>query len=89
MPRCHKIEAVNEEGYIVATRYAGTTMLARAVRDELVTRFGLRKKDVTIEKAEIPHQKDELIEFVNGILAESDAAEDDADGADNDADEDE
>lgn len=76
MPRCYKIEALNDEGYIIATRYAGTNALARETRDELVEKFGVKKKDVTIEKAEIPHQKDELIAFVNELLMETDVGED-------------
>lgn len=79
MPRCYKIEAVNEEGYIVATRYAGTNALARETRDELVEKFELKKRDVNIEKADIPHQKDELIAFVNELLTESDVSEEEAD----------
>lgn len=76
MPRCYKIEALNDEGYIIATRYAGTNALARETRDELVEKFGVKKKDVTIEKAEIPHQKDELIAFVNELLMETDVSGD-------------
>lgn len=72
--RCHKIEAT-QNGTVVATRYAGTTALARAIRDELVVSRGIQKKHITVEPAEIPTTKDPLLEFVNELSAKLDVKE--------------
>ncbi len=53
-------------------RYAGTQADARSTRDTIVEETGCKKKDVTIEEAEVPVAKAELIEFINGLCAETD-----------------
>lgn len=72
MARAYKIEAANG-----AIRYAGSTTAARAARDELLEQYpDLRKKDVSIdEQVELPTKKDELIDFLNELLAEYDPSE--------------
>lgn len=69
--RCYKVSvAVPSEGDEPKTlvQYAGTQADARLVRDEFVDNYPIKKKDVTIEDAEIPTAKSELLEFVNGLL---------------------
>lgn len=51
-------------------RYAGTAADARSTREGIVNKFGVKKKDVTIEDAEIPTAKPDLLAFVNGLLGE-------------------
>lgn len=69
--RCYKVSVeVPSEGNEPKTlvQYAGTQADARLVRDEFVDNYPIKKKDVTIEDAEIPTAKSELLEFVNGLL---------------------
>lgn len=53
-------------------RYAGTQADARVTRDDIVEQTGCKKKDVSIEEAEIPVAKAELIAFVNELCAKLD-----------------
>lgn len=64
--RCYIITAKSGEDTI-ATRIAGTNALARETRDQLMEKFGLRKKDIAIDGADVPTQKDALIEHINGL----------------------
>lgn len=73
--RCHKVTAVDAEGFILATRLAATTADAKQVRDELVERFDVHKRDVNIEKHEVPADKPGLLAYLNELLAETDYAE--------------
>jgi len=76
MARAYKVEAANG-----AIRYAGSTAAARAARDKLLEQYPyLRKKDISIdEQVELPTKKDELIDFLNELLAEYDPSEEDED----------
>jgi len=77
--RAYKVTAVEHDGgeeFTLGTRYAGTNAEARATRDQLVEQFGLKKKDVTIEEAEIPVAKADLLAFINELLTEQDYVED-------------
>lgn len=76
--RCYQVTAKRGDT-VVATRIAGTNALAKTTRDELMETFDLRKKDVEIEGADVPTQKDALIEFINGIYAASDVTEESTD----------
>lgn len=67
--RCYFVECKG-----LGFRYAGTSALARETREELMALFNVRKKDVTIEDAEIPVGKAELLAFVNKLAAQSDDA---------------
>lgn len=68
--RTYKVTATRPDDQVVAaTRYGGTNALAKDARDELMAAHGLRKKDVTIEPADIPTAKDGLLAFVNNLLA--------------------
>lgn len=69
--RCYLITAAEGESTI-ATRYAGTNALAKEARDELVSTFALKKKDVTIEQHEVPVAKDELIAYLNKLVVVND-----------------
>lgn len=79
--RAYKITAQDSDG-VLGTRYAGTNAQAREVRDQLVGQFGVKKKDVTIEDAEIPTAKADLLEFINELVAEQDYVEEDDSGDD-------
>lgn len=74
--RCYKVSAVvevesdNEKVEKTVIEYAATKADARLVRDEFVDKYDTKKKDVTIENAEIPTAKSKLLEFINGILKE-------------------
>jgi hypothetical protein len=76
--RCYKVIAVNKDK-TVATRLASTNADARAVRENLMEDFDLRKKDVEIEAHEVPVAKPELLSYINDLLAASDVTLEDAD----------
>jgi len=59
-----------------AKRYASTNADAKTTRDELVEQLGVKKKDIEIEQTDIPVAKAELLEFINGLCAETDVKED-------------
>ena len=65
--RCYYVEAKGQ-----SFRYCGTNALACEERKAMMARCGLRKKDITIEDAEIPVAKNELLEFVNKLAAQMD-----------------
>lgn len=54
-------------------RYASTNAVASATRNTIIAETGAKKKDVTIEQINIPVAKAELLEFINGLCAETDA----------------
>lgn len=58
-----------------AKRYAGTRADATATRNSIVEERGCKKNHVTISEAEIPTAKSELLDFVNGLMAELDQKE--------------
>lgn len=70
--RCYlvSVEVADEEtGEVKVHRaYAGTNALARARRDTFVADLGVSKKDVTIEQAEVPLAKADLIDHLNRLL---------------------
>ena len=66
--RCYRIEGGGRK------RYAGTNAHARATRDELVIAGGLKKKDVSINDAEIPDDKQGKLAFINTLCEELDPA---------------
>jgi len=55
----------------VHIRLGGSQADARAKRDELVEKFGFKKKDVAIEEMELPTGKALLLDAVNELLSES------------------
>ena len=73
--RCYKVIA-KQDGKVIASRIAGTNALARETRDKLIAQFELRKKDVEIENAEVPVQKDALIDYLNEVLEKQDVKDD-------------
>ena len=64
--RCYLIQAPG------AKRYAGTQADARAKREELIALTNSKKKDVSIDEAEIPAGKSEQLDFINGLCKELD-----------------
>lgn len=69
--RCYLVVAA-EGDETIATRYAGTNALAKEARDELVSTFVLKKKDVSIEQHEVPVAKDDLIAYLNDLVKVND-----------------
>jgi len=59
-----------------AKRYGSTNADAKDKRTELMAVLGVKKKDITIEQVEVPADKAGLLEFINGLCAESDAKTD-------------
>jgi hypothetical protein len=73
MARARKVESK-----CGAIRFAKSVAHSRELRDQLVEKLGCRKKDVSIdEEVEIPTKKDELIDFLNELLAPYDGTKDD------------
>lgn len=72
--KAYKITAT-QDGEVLARRLAGTQALAKETRDELMDKFDLPKKDVTIEDEEVPMDKPSLLEYLNVLLEEQDAVE--------------
>jgi hypothetical protein len=70
--RCYQVTATNTKGQIVATRLASTNADARAVREDLMESFDLRKKDIEIENHEVPVAKPDLLSYINDLLAHND-----------------
>ena len=65
--RCYTVQA---KGFI---RYAGTNAKAKEIRNEFfIEQLNFTKKDVTIEDAEVPLAKAELLEFINDLCAKLD-----------------
>jgi hypothetical protein len=60
--RCYLVEGGGRK------RYAGTQAEARSARDEIMDQTKVKKKDVSINEAEVPVAKNELLEFINGLL---------------------
>lgn len=74
--KAYKITATQDDE-VLARRLAGTQALAKDARDELMDKFGLPKKNVVIEDEEVPMDKPSLLEYLNTLLEEQDAVEDD------------
>lgn len=74
--KAYKITAVQDEE-VLARRLAGTQALAKEAQAELMGQFDLSKKSVTIEDEEVPMDKPSLLEYLNVLLAEQDAVEED------------
>ena len=49
-------------------QYAATQADARLLRDEWVTTYKVKKKDVSIDETEISLAKSDVITFINGLL---------------------
>jgi hypothetical protein len=70
--RCYLVTAKNSDDVSVGRRLASTNADARAIREDLMENFDLKKKDVTIEDHEVPVAKPDLLAYLNGLLAEQD-----------------
>lgn len=57
-----------------AKRYASTNADAKVTRDDLMAARNVKKKEVMIEQVEVAADKAGLLEFINGLCAESDRA---------------
>lgn len=71
--RCYIVKAIGLDGRTKGYRYAGTSADSRTTRERLMATFGLKKKDVSIDPAEIPTAKAELLDFINRLLVNQDA----------------
>lgn len=70
--KCYLVQAPG------AKRYAGTQADAKAKRDDLMTLTNSKKKDVSIEDAEIPADKGGQLDFINSLCKELDDVKQDA-----------
>lgn len=77
--RCYLVVAKNNDGNTIARRIASTNADARAVREDVMETFDLRKKDVEIEQHEVPVDKPGLIAYLNELLVEQDIGETEGD----------
>lgn len=70
--RCYKVivmgTAPTEFRPASAVRYAATNADARALREELMAEFKVKKKDVEVVQAEVPTAKADLLGFLNDML---------------------
>lgn len=55
-----------------AVRYGGTNADAKDQRDELMEKYGLRKKDVVTTEVDIPTGKADLLAFINDLVKKQD-----------------
>lgn len=76
--RAYKV-TVHDGDELLATRFAGTQADVRAMRDQLMSDFNVKKKDVSTEETEIPMGKAELLKFINELSAAADLV-DESDG---------
>jgi hypothetical protein len=74
--RCYLVTVQNTDGETIARRLASTNADARAVREDLMETFGVKKKDVEIADHEVPVAKPDLLGYLNGLLTEQDTAAD-------------
>jgi len=65
--KCYLVTAPNG-----AKRYAGTAALSKTARNELMEKYGVKKAKMSIEDAEIPAPKAEMLQFVNSLCEELD-----------------
>jgi hypothetical protein len=72
--RCYLVTA-KSGGEVLGSRIASTNADAREVREDLMTTFEVKKKDVDIEAHEVPLAKSELIEYLNVLLIKQDVSE--------------
>jgi len=74
--RAYEVKAVEgDDDELLGRRFGATQADARAKRDELMEKFGVKKSACTIEEVEIPMAKAELLEFINELASENDAVE--------------
>lgn len=66
------MRAYEVKGNNGAVRYGGTGADAKDKRDSLMDKYGLRKKDVVTIEIDIPTAKNDLLDFINGLVAKSD-----------------
>lgn len=68
---------LEEDGAVLATRYAGSQAEVREHKGRLAKQFGIgpRSKGLTSEEVEVPTGKAELLEFVNAVAALADQLE--------------
>ena len=68
--RCYLVQVPAVKDDKRPKRYAGTQADARKVREELAAEYDVKKSSITIEEAEVPTSKGELLEFINGLCKE-------------------
>jgi hypothetical protein len=70
--RCYLVTAKANDDQVLGRRIASTNADARAVREDLMETFGVKKKDVEIENHEVPVAKPDLLSYINDLLAHND-----------------
>ena len=68
--RCYLVQVPAVKDDKQPKRYAGTQADARKVREELAAEYDVKKSSITIEEAEVPTSKGELLEFINKLCKE-------------------
>jgi hypothetical protein len=72
--RAYEVRAYEGEE-LLGRRFGASQADAKAKRDELIEKFGVKKSATSIEETEIPTGKSDLLEYINGLMAEDDAVE--------------
>ena len=73
--RCYLVIAKNNDDQVIGTRIASTNADARAVREDLMETFDVKKKNVDIEDHDVPVAKPALIAYLNELLVRQDISE--------------
>lgn len=74
--RCYLVTAKSNADDVLGRRIAATNADARAVREDLMETFDVKKKNVDIENHDVPVAKPELIAYLNDMLVAQDEAPD-------------
>lgn len=49
-------------------KYCGSMAAVREAKSDIVEAEGCKKKDITHEEVEIPTSKNDLLDFINGVI---------------------
>jgi len=71
--RCHMVQIATADVSVI--RLAATAAEAKTVRDELMEKFDVKKKDVTTEQHEVPLDKVGLLGYLNEVYTKQDEVE--------------
>ena len=73
--RCYLVTAKSNEGKTLARRLSATNADARAMREDLMETFEVKKKNVEIDDHDVPTPKPALLAYLNDLLVEQDSSE--------------
>jgi hypothetical protein len=72
--RAYEVRAYDGEE-LLGRRFGASQANARTKRDELIAKFDIKKSATSTEEVEIPTDKANLLDFINGFMEEDDAVE--------------